>query len=263
MIKGSSDANDDANFGDGEIDRNMKIMNGQARQIRDYPYMVSIQRPNPRAPNVSSQAHHCGGSLIGLEWVLSAAHCFFHPNGKREDASLWRVMVGSTFWKLGGPNDTLGQTRFIKEVHIAPNYELEGDEDVALVRLESPVTLNANVHPIELWTKIEHSQMQKVEINGWGRVNSTSNRNSQKLLGYQTRIMKPREGEPECEYRKIYCFRANLNGSRSSDCQGDSGGPIAAKLTKQGVERWVQVSMVNYGMACDPGYPPRETQGMQ
>ncbi|CAJ0558730.1 unnamed protein product, partial [Mesorhabditis spiculigera] len=81
--KGSSGPIDDVNAGDGELERHIKIMNGQARQIRDYPYMVSIQRPNPRAPNVSSQAHHCGGSLIGLEWVLSAAHCFFHPNGKR------------------------------------------------------------------------------------------------------------------------------------------------------------------------------------
>lgn len=43
-----------------------RIVGGDVVDIVDYPYQISLQ---------SGNSHICGGSIIGANYILTAAHC--------------------------------------------------------------------------------------------------------------------------------------------------------------------------------------------
>ena len=46
--------------------RSGKVVNGLDAQVGEFPWMVSL--------NLRGE-HFCGGTLIGAQWVMTAAHC--------------------------------------------------------------------------------------------------------------------------------------------------------------------------------------------
>lgn len=48
----------------------MRIVGGTNSSWGEWPWQVSLQ------VKLRAQKHMCGGSIIGHQWVLTAAHCF-------------------------------------------------------------------------------------------------------------------------------------------------------------------------------------------
>ncbi|CAN8031859.1 unnamed protein product, partial [Ixodes persulcatus] len=57
----------DRNCGRKEVKSRTRIVGGRPAEPREFPWIVSIQRPQ--------NIHSCGGSIISVDVILTAAHC--------------------------------------------------------------------------------------------------------------------------------------------------------------------------------------------
>uniref|UniRef100_A0A8D2PP33 Transmembrane serine protease 4 n=1 Tax=Zosterops lateralis melanops TaxID=1220523 RepID=A0A8D2PP33_ZOSLA len=106
----------------GQSVRTPRVLGGSPAAIEAWPWQVSLQY---------RKEHICGGSIIAPGWVLTAAHCFN-----------WRVKAGSDL--LSGAATIAVEKVFLAEVTPASPK----DNDIALVKLRSPVHDSGGTKPI-------------------------------------------------------------------------------------------------------------------
>uniref|UniRef100_A0A8C6GCS0 Peptidase S1 domain-containing protein n=1 Tax=Mus spicilegus TaxID=10103 RepID=A0A8C6GCS0_MUSSI len=128
----------------------IKIVGGYTCRENSVPYQVSL----------NSGYHFCGGSLINDQWVVSAAHCYN------------RIQV-----RLGEHNINVleGNEQFVNAAKIIrhPNYNSWTlNNDIMLIKLASPVTLNARVATVALPSSCAPAGTQCL-ISGWGNTLSS------------------------------------------------------------------------------------------
>ncbi|XP_051007611.1 anionic trypsin-2 isoform X1 [Acomys russatus] len=199
------------------VDDDDKIVGGYTCQKNSVPYQVSL----------NSGYHFCGGSLINDQWVVSAAHCYKS-----------RIQV-----RLGEHNiDVLeGDEQFVSSAKIIrhPNFSSRTlDNDIMLIKLSSPVTLNARVATVSLPTSCAAAGTQCL-ISGWGNTLSFGVNNPDLLQCLDAPILS--QAECEASYpgkitKNMICV-GFLEGGKDS-CQGDSGGPVVCNGELQGIVSW-------------------------
>nr|AAI41305.1 Protease, serine, 3 [Mus musculus] len=199
------------------VDDDDKIVGGYTCQENSVPYQVSL----------NSGYHFCGGSLINDQWVVSAAHCY-----------KTRIQV-----RLGEHNINVleGNEQFVNAAKIIkhPNFNRKTlNNDIMLIKLSSPVTLNARVATVTLPSSCAPAGTQCL-ISGWGNTLSFGVSEPDLLQCLDAPLLP----QADCEASYPGKITGNmvcagfLEGGKDS-CQGDSGGPVVCNGELQGIVSW-------------------------
>ncbi|XP_063982620.1 serine protease snake-like [Diachasmimorpha longicaudata] len=202
------------------------IVGGTKAEPKEFPHMAAV----------GFNTHDgikwgCGGTLVSDLFVLTAAHCTFSLNGGPAE---W-IRVGDLDLKRDD-DDAKPQQRKVTERIRHPNYKSSSHyHDIALLRMDSPVTFNAWVRPACLPTISSEQLTEKAIATGWGKVNWTEDDGSDKLLkvtlpimsqGLCNRVVVGNAVHPKLKQGIVGDWQICAGEEGKDTCQGDSGGPL-------------------------------------
>ncbi|XP_045412338.1 transmembrane protease serine 4 isoform X3 [Lemur catta] len=227
-----------------------RVVGGVEASVDSWPWQVSIQY---------NKQHICGGSILDAHWVLTAAHCF----RKYLDVPNWKVRAGS---------DRLSSSRSLsvaKIVVIEVNPMYPKEKDIALVKLQSPLTFSGTVRPICLpFFDEELAPASPLWIVGWGNTEEYGGKMSDVLMqasvqvidsttcnaedAYQGEVTEkmlcagsPEGGVDTCQKEEHSRVQEQQGAQERTGTQGDSGGPLMYQS-----DQWQVVGIVSWGYGC-------------
>lgn len=222
-----------------------KIVGGTTAVQGDWPWMVALSWST-----FSASELFCGGSLINERWVLTAAHCL-QQEGVVTSADSFAVFIGGSHLY----NDP-GQLRLVDRVIVHPGYdEVSSDNDLALLKLKTPVTNVETIALLPLATMDSLSVGTNTTVIGWGSTVGYSGYDANPPAPIYPddlqQVTMPLVDNSVCNTNlggsvnsNMIC--AGLDGGGVDSCQGDSGGPLMTQQSGQ----WYQVGVVSWGIGC-------------
>lgn len=222
-----------------------RIVGGTVATRHQFPWQVYL---------IIKSAWTCGASVIKQQYILTAAHCVTNDNGTRVAASQIKAYMGmhDNRYLTSTVQSRTGSQLF---VHGSYNPDVSEDYDIAVVKLNAPVTINTYVKTIRLAKSNETNLFaagNDVAVSGWGTTSyggSTSNLLRKTTVDIVSRATCNRANSYDgaITTRMLCAARAGKDS-----CQGDSGGPLF--LRNSGMYK--QVGVVSFGVGCaNPSYP--------
>merc|ERR1712221_48064 len=159
-----------------------RIINGVDAGHGEFPWQISLR--------FGRYGHICGGTLIGHQYVLCAAHCF----GQTKNPAAYTVRVGEWYLKRG---DGTEKDFRVSEVHVHESYNRpkQFNNDIALMKLATPVDFSGPyAGPACLAPAGKYYRgTQNCMLSGWGLVKRYPQTLADRLQKVTGRIWGARE----------------------------------------------------------------------
>ncbi|XP_023407363.2 mannan-binding lectin serine protease 1 isoform X2 [Loxodonta africana] len=225
-----------------------RIFNGRQVQKGTTPWIAMLTHPGGQP--------FCGGSLLGTNWIVTAAHCLHQlldpENQILHDSDLirpsdFKIILGK-HWRL--QSDENEQHLMVKRIILHPLYSpTTFENDVGLVELLKSPMLNDFVMPICL-PEGPPEEGAMVIVSGWGK--QFLQRFPDTLMEIEIPIVDHRTCQDAyAQLRKnvtadMICAGEKEGGKDA--CAGDSGGPMVTLDKERG--QWYLVGTVSWGDDC-------------
>lgn len=221
---------------------NNYIVNGQVANAGQFPWHVSILRPDNHDEN---RFHVAGGSILSPEWILTAAHVakpLNHYNLRFGSLNLWSG----------------GDVQVSKESIVHEDYnETTLANNIALIRIPQPLQLGAatGLQAVRLPCKGDWDTLVGSRARTAGHGLAQNGQISDALQFVDLQLIDNRS----C--RGTFGSRVNENvvcgigweNRNQNTCGGDSGGALLVRANGH----WVQAGLTAFGAlkACERGFP--------
>lgn len=200
---------------------------------------VASTAPEWMASIQTQYGHFCGGSLIGAQWVITAAHCLERYNADQLSVKLGGSALESIFL----------EHHEIDWFYIHPEFNPSSFlHDIAIIKLKQ----SSQLTPLMLADNSLTSTLSEdplLTVYGWGVTSIYDSELPSELqtvdVTFQTDAICGAVYGNKPEYWQYFLCAGEPSGGKDS-CQGDSGGPLIQEIN--GVP--ALVGIVSWGESC-------------
>ncbi|WP_437314329.1 DUF1986 domain-containing protein [Sorangium sp. So ce385] len=211
----------------------LEIIGGSEALVGEFPWQVQLSIPG--------YPHWCGGSVVDNDWVLTASHCV-------DGLSASDFTVRAGLHQISAPGGSV-QTRSVQQIVMHPDYDSWTIEnDIALLRLATPLTYTVRVQPVAL-RSTDPPALTSARVSGWGNTfpgSGASDVLMKATLPVQTNATCNNAGTLPLLVRDSMICAGYVSGT-SGGCHGDSGGPLVVP-SAQFSGGWEQIGVVSWGV---------------
>ena len=214
-----------------------RIIGGETVNITERPYQVALIE--------EGSGFFCGGTIIDEEWILTASHCL----EDLDETDVIQVLTGNS---LSSDSEGLKE---VEEFFMHSEYDpITLDNDIALIKLASPLRLSASIQTIDLLTQedIDNGLIDPgvlATVSGWGITDEGTT--SDTLKSVDVPIVDFDVANSADSYDGELTenmIAAGYQEGGSDACQGDSGGPLV--VPNDDDSDVILAGVVSFGNGC-------------